>query len=196
MTFARCEMVAGFLVGGFVELADQLFEDIAHLDVGDGIGMQVDVAEPGDNQIEAVGFVELCDLLLKTEMLKHVEGARRKTLDVIGQVGGDIIRVALEFFKSVAAGVVKRDAREVGQLGFEDAFPFVSPLLPGFKHTVLGRFQHAVEPPQDSQRQHDIFVFIWPVRAAQKIGNRPDESGFSLKLSTTVMRPRLLSAKV
>lgn len=140
-------MVAGFLVGRFVELADQFFEDIAHLDVGDGIGMQVDVAELGDDQIEAVGFVELCDLLLKTEMLDNVEGARGKTLDVIGQVGRDVIWVTLEFFKSVATGVVEWDTRNVGEFCLEYAFPFVGPFFPLFKHPVLGRFQHAVEPP-------------------------------------------------
>ncbi len=39
---ARREVFPGGVVGGFGELADQLLEDEAHLDVGDALRVQVD----------------------------------------------------------------------------------------------------------------------------------------------------------
>src|SRR5208283_3711625 len=43
--FAGGEVVAGLFVGGFVEFADKLFEDEAHVVVGDGFGVEVDGGE-------------------------------------------------------------------------------------------------------------------------------------------------------
>src|SRR5690606_25510349 len=46
----RGEVVTGLLVGLFVELADELFEDIAHLHIVDAFGVQIDAGELSDNQ--------------------------------------------------------------------------------------------------------------------------------------------------
>ena len=43
--FARSEVVTRSLVSGFVELADELLEDVAHLGVGHDVRVKVDVAE-------------------------------------------------------------------------------------------------------------------------------------------------------
>jgi len=50
--FTRGEMLPGRFVGDFGKLANQLFEDQAHLGVVDGAGMQVDIGELLGDQIE------------------------------------------------------------------------------------------------------------------------------------------------
>lgn len=65
--FARHKVVAGRLVRCFVEAPNQVFEDQAHLVIGNGVGMQVDVGELPDDQVEPVGLVKLGDLFLDSK---------------------------------------------------------------------------------------------------------------------------------
>jgi hypothetical protein len=50
----RREVPAGGLVGQLGEPPDQLLVQVAHLQIRHGLGMQVDAAEAGDDQIEQV----------------------------------------------------------------------------------------------------------------------------------------------
>ena len=92
----------------FVEPPDQLLEDVAHLDVGHHVGVQVDLAELRDDQVQPVGLVELGDVLLEAEVLDDLAGPGGEALDVVGQVGGDVVGIALEFLEVELAGVVER----------------------------------------------------------------------------------------
>ncbi len=47
-------MIASCFIRGFIESPDQILEDQAHLVIGNGIGMQVDVGEFPDDQVEPV----------------------------------------------------------------------------------------------------------------------------------------------
>ncbi|MCK4898124.1 MAG: hypothetical protein KAS38_05075 [Anaerolineales bacterium] len=58
--------------------------------------MQVDLTELGEDQIQAVGFVQLSDVLLKTEMVDDVPCPAGEALDVLCQVGGDIIWITFQ----------------------------------------------------------------------------------------------------
>ena len=89
-------MIARFFVAGLVEASDQLLADIAHLAIGNKIRMQVDLTELGEDQIQAVGFVQLSDVLLKTEMVDDVPCPAGEALDVLCQVGGDIIWITFQ----------------------------------------------------------------------------------------------------
>ena len=120
---ARREVVAGRLVGRLAELPDQLLEDVAHLDVADRVGVQVDLGELLDHQVEPVGLVELLDLGLEAEVLDDLARPAREAVDVAGQVGGDVVGVALELVEVEPAGVVERlpgdvveDRLDVGEL--------------------------------------------------------------------------------
>ena len=104
---ARGEVVAGLLVAGLIEAPDKFLEDVAHLDVGHLVRVQVDLAELGDEEIQAVRLVELGDVLLKAEMVDDLAGAAGEALDVVGQVGGDVVGIALELLEGEAAGVVE-----------------------------------------------------------------------------------------
>ena len=115
--FARREVVAGRLVRGFVEAPDQVFEDQAHVVIGNGVGMQVDVGELADNQVEPVGLVELGDLLLELEVLEYLSGLGRETLDVMRQVLRGLVGLALELLEVQLAGVVEGVARDLLRIG-------------------------------------------------------------------------------
>ena len=97
--FARREVVAGRLVRCFVEAPDHVFKDQAHVVIGYGVGMQVDVGELPDHQVEPVGLVELGDLFLELEVLEYLPGLGREALDVVRQVLRGLVGFALELLE-------------------------------------------------------------------------------------------------
>ena len=62
----------------------------------DGVGMQVDLAEPRHDEVEQVRPIEPDDLGLELELVEHVPRARRERGDVAAQVVGDVARVIEE----------------------------------------------------------------------------------------------------
>src|SRR5262245_63257796 len=58
---ARCKVVAGRLVGLFVELADEVLKQLPQLFVRQLVGMEIDIAEFRDNEEQDVGLVHLLD---------------------------------------------------------------------------------------------------------------------------------------
>lgn len=69
-------MVAGRLVGGFVEPPNELLEDVPHLDVGNAIRVEVYRREPVNDHVEAIGLIELDDLSLEAEVVQNGPGPR------------------------------------------------------------------------------------------------------------------------
>ncbi len=90
-----------------------------------------------------------------------------EAFDVLGQVGGDIVRIAFELFEGEAAGIVE------GLPGYlvEDRLQVLDPaalqLLEPGQDLVLGGFEHAVQPAQDGHGQHDVLVLVGTVGPAQ-----------------------------
>ena len=169
-------MVAGGLVGRLAELPHELLEDGAHLDVADHVGVQVDLGELLDHQVEAVGLVKLLDLGLEAEVLDDLAGTLAEAGDVVLQVGGDVGGVVGELGKVEAAGVVKRlpgdvveHRLDVGKLTALEA------LMPR-EHRGLGRLEHAVEAAEHSERQDHAAVLGGLVGAAQQVRDTPDEA--------------------
>ena len=154
------EVLAGLLVADLGEPPDQLLEDVAHLDVGHRVGVQVDLAELGDDQVEPVGLVELGDVLLEAEVFDDLAGAAGEALDVVGQVGGDVVRVALELLEGEAAGVVEGTGRRPGEDRLEVLDLAALQALELGQDLVLGRLQHAVQPAQHGQGQHDSLYWF------------------------------------
>ena len=104
------EVFAGVLVHRFVELADQFLEDVAHLQVRHLVRVQVDVLEPLRDQEQQARIFELGDGVVEVEPLDdlpHVVGER---VDVVLQVGGEVLGIAAERLEGVRRGVVEREA--------------------------------------------------------------------------------------
>jgi hypothetical protein len=71
---ARREVVAGGLVGEFVEAADEVLEDEPHLLVRHEFGCRSTSAELGDDEVEDVRLAHLLDLGLELEEVEDVTG--------------------------------------------------------------------------------------------------------------------------
>ena len=82
------------LVGGFCESPDEFLEDVAHLDVVHDIGMEVDLGEPAEDEVEQVRFIEAVDLVAELELVEEdLSGVGGEPGDEVGQVGGDLVLI-------------------------------------------------------------------------------------------------------
>jgi len=170
------EVVARRLVGRFAESPDQFLEDVAHLDVGHRIGVQVDVAELRHHQEQPVMLVQLGDVLLEGKPLEDAPHVGREALDVAGQVPRDLARIVLQPAEGQLARVVERHPRrpvqdriDVSDLAPRQAFRLL-------QHLLLGRLQHTIQPPQHRQRQNHPPILIRPIRPPQQIRHAPNET--------------------
>ena len=79
---ARREVLTGGLVRELGEPPDQLLVEVAHLDVRHGLGVQVDVGELADDQVEEVGPAQPVDLDVEVELVDDVPGRLGEAGDV------------------------------------------------------------------------------------------------------------------
>ncbi len=104
---ARGEVVSGFLVRRFVEFADKFFEAAPHFEVGNGVGVQVDLGELLDELEEAIRFIELLDLLIEPEVVEELAGFLGKGFRVMEKVLCETFGVVQEAAEVVLAGVIE-----------------------------------------------------------------------------------------
>lgn len=64
------------LVRQFGEPSDQFLVEVAHLDVGHAVGMQVDLGELAEREIQQTVLVELGDLRAEIEPVEDLTGLR------------------------------------------------------------------------------------------------------------------------
>jgi hypothetical protein len=172
----RGEVLAGGLVGELREAADELLVEVAHLQVADRVGMQVDLAEPGDDQVEEICTVEPVDLGAEVKLVQDVAGGRGEPRDVRQQVVGDAVGVVEQLPQVERGGVVELLPRRLTQ----DRVDVDHPTLQsggGPEDLLLCGLEHAVEPSQDDQGQDDPAILGLLVVTPQEIGDRPDECG-------------------
>ena len=87
-------MLPGSLVGDLREPADQLFEQIAHLNVGDSIRVKVDLAESLKDLPEDFAIIQTLQLFREEELLKKdVAHVGRETADIVDQIGMELARI-------------------------------------------------------------------------------------------------------
>ena len=143
-------MLAGVLVAGFVEFADQLFKDQPHLAIADGIGVQVDIFEALHHQIKQVGFVEFLDGVVEVEALDDLPHVVAEAGDVIAQVLCQLRRVAEERIEVVTRSVVEGEAGFLAKEIVEIVY-FASHVSQGIEDILFGRRQNAVDAAQDGE---------------------------------------------
>ncbi len=98
---ARGEVLAGVLVEGLIELADQFLEDVAHLNVGDLVRVQVYGAEALHHLEEQARLIELGDGVVEVELFEDFTHVGAEAGDVVAQVGGEVGRVGEQALKRV-----------------------------------------------------------------------------------------------
>ena len=174
---ARGEMIAGGLVGQFVEAADEVFEDQPHVGITDAVGMQVHVAELGDSEIEEVGLAQLLDFVGELEILEDAADVGGEAVDVAGEVLFDVIRVAFELLERQGGVIMETLTGGLAEEFVEGLVVELAalPLLVFAEDLFLGRGEDAVEPPENGHGEHDPLVLGRSVGAAQQVGDLPDE---------------------
>ena len=101
------EVLAGVLVGGLVEAADEFFEDGAHLVVGDSVGMQVGLGKGLHYLIEQAGLVQGLDGVAELEVLNDFAHILAEAVEIVDCVGVDGVLVVEQPLKVVVGGVVE-----------------------------------------------------------------------------------------
>ena len=107
MTSRGVKVIPRLLVGLFVEAHDQVFEQVAHLQVVDPFGVKIDIGHRLDDSEEAVAGVEFLDLTGKLETLEDVPRDRGKSVDVRHEVRCDVLGIAKQPGEGVGARVVE-----------------------------------------------------------------------------------------
>ena len=170
-------MIARGLVGQFVEAADEVLEEQPHVVVADVVGVQVQVAELGDDEVEEVGLAHPLYLVGELEILEDAADVGGEAVDVTGEVLVNVVGVALELLEGERRVIVEplagRFAEELVE-GFV-VQPAALPLLVFAEHLFLGRREDTVEAAEDGHGQHDALILRRAVRPPQQVGNLPDE---------------------
>ncbi len=166
---------------GFVALltesADQLFKYVTHLKVADLIWMKIRLSKLLNHQIQQVVFVQPNNLVIDLESIyENLSGIVTETVDHIGQVRSDIVRVIQQLLKSEFAGVVKAVPRRHVQHGFTHGIVHVlGQILHLLENLVLCGGKNTVQTAQDGEWQNNLAVVGLFVVPTQKFCYGPDE---------------------
>ena len=175
---ARREVIARLLVCLLVEPTDEVLEDVAHRDVGDGVRVQINCSDLLDDFKEAVGLLQLLNLVGEIELLDDLPRARGEAGDEFREVGRELVRVAEELVEGEVAGFVESQfVLPVDHLldGRGVIFALGLQLLVLGDDLILGLSQDAIQPAQHRERDHHSAILRRPVRATQEIGDVPDD---------------------
>ena len=110
------------------------------------VGVEVDLDELRDDQVDEVGSVEPVDLGVEVELLDDVPGGFGVSGDVASEVVGDVVRVGEHAGEGEWESRCCRTARRRFRRGRGRGLSTrpLQLLVPG-QHVVLGRFEDAVE---------------------------------------------------
>jgi hypothetical protein len=185
------EVLAGRLIRQFGELADELLVDVAHLEVRDPVGVQVDVAELGYDLVEQVRALQPADLSLELELRDHVPGSRVEPEDVAAEVLADVRRVVEQLGERERRGVVETVPGDLVEHAV-DVLQAALEVFVALENLCLGGLQDRVQPAKDRQREDDLAVLGLLVVPAEKVGDRPDEGDLLLEVVHPVCPPGCL----
>jgi hypothetical protein len=176
---ARGKVVTRCLIGSFIETPDEVLKEETHGDVVYPPGVQVHLGKLGDDEIQAVGFLQLFDFLFEFEIVEDFADVFGKARNVINEMAADVVRISLELGKVKVAVVVEAYVVALAGSLIEngiDVFDLaVLDLLEAFDYCRFGRSQYAIEASQNGHREHHALVLRWSVWAAEQIGYGPDK---------------------
>jgi len=150
--------------------------EVAHLEVRDPVGVQVEIRELRRDEVEEILLGERLDLQVELELLDHVPRVGREAGDVAAQVAGELWRVVEQAREVELRGVVEALTGRRLQHRVE-VLDLPAQLRVLREHRLLRRLQHGVEPAQHRERQDHPPVLRLLVDAAQLVGDPPDQIG-------------------
>ena len=183
---ARGEVLPGLLAALFREAPQQLFVDIAHLEVGELRGAQRQALVLVEDGGEPVVLDQLGDGGVVVEVVEDVA-------DVLGEaveVGAEVVFQQGRVFSGEALEGVGGGVGEVRLADFEFLHQLVQ--LGGlecgtlaadlFTHLLAPLDEHTFQPADDDDRQDDVLVLVGLELAAQALGRLPDFVGEVVEL--------------
>lgn len=169
-------MIAGF--GIFRKTADQIFKDVAHLHVVDGLRVQIEFRKGLDHGEEAVVLVHLRNLLAKVQTARFGEQdflhVRGKAFDVADEIRCQMVRIIAKFAQRETARIVELEACRFAQC----LRRVIRILVVEGQDLILRRCQGAFKTADNGHGDNDFLVFIALIGAAQLIGNGPNHTRF------------------
>ena len=174
---ARREVLPGLLVGLLRPDADELLEDVAHLDVVHPLRREVDPGETLHHLVEQVLLRHARDLPVEGEALHDLAHVGGESVDPGVQVGGEPVRVVQEPGQVELREVVEGAPGDLAQHAPDDGLRLRLDLRVPREHPRPGGGEQAVEAPQHRHRQDDLAVLVALVRPAEQVADAPDEAG-------------------
>ena len=179
-------MGSGLFVVAFGEAGDKVFEDVAHVIRRHLLGRHVGLGgiEIGDHLVENATFFHRRDLILKLHLLQHVAHVLRKAVQVVAEVGGDVLRIGEKRLESELGNVVEIVARR----RLEKRLLHLKMLLRGIFLLHLGvcRQKTVVKTLHHRHRQNHKAVFMRLVKSRQRVGHIPQNIGLLLNGFTSI----------
>ena len=174
--FTGRKVFAGIFVEGFIEPAHQFLKDVAHLMVGNLVGMEInDVAgKPLHHQEQQAVIVELGDGVWEVELVQNLPHVIGKTVQVGAQVRCEAGRIIEQFLEIVFGPVVEGEARSFAELGIE-VLQLALQLGVRLQDFQLRRRQHAVNAPEHRERQDHVLVFAAFEPITEQFRNGPQK---------------------
>ena len=96
-------VIAGF--GIFREPTNQVLKDVSHLNIVNGLGIEVKLRESLYHRQQTVVLIHLVDLLVKVKAFDDVLHIGRKALDIVAEIRCKVVGIVHKLRKSVLARI-------------------------------------------------------------------------------------------
>ncbi len=168
-------MLSGILVVRLGKAADYLFKDVAHLQIGDFIRVQICVrgGKLFDDNIQNALVCHSRDVPIELELLQNIPNIGGEAIEVVPEIILNAVWLIQQTLEGVLADIVKRMSGDLPEqhIPHGQFFDFLI-LCP---HCILGVGQNAVKAADHGQGQDDLAVFVGLVHPGQLIGDGPNK---------------------
>ena len=173
-------MGSGLFVVTFGKAGDEVFEDVAHVVCRHLLRRHVGLCgiEVRDHLIENAAFLHRRYLIFELHLLKDIAHVLRKAVQVVAEVGGDVLRVGKERLKSKLGSVVEIVTRR----RLEKCLLHLKMLLRSIFLLHLGvcRQKAVVKTLHHRHRQNHKTIFMRLVKPRKRISHIPQDIGLLL----------------
>ncbi len=167
------EVLPRRVVGRLREAPDQLFEDEAHLVVGDRRRAQVDGREVPGELVEQIALIQLVDEVLEVEVLEDLPRIPAEGVHIDGEVlPGQRIRQGGQGHRGV---VVEGQTGRLEELLLLDGGGQLLGLLGLLQDLTLGGLQNAFQAAQHREGEDDPAVLTPLEVSTEQLSDVPDE---------------------
>ena len=157
-----------------IELANQMLENVAHLDAVIGLRVQIQIGKCLHNAEQTAVLIHLVDMAEHFKAIEDFLHFGGEALNVHFEIGFDVVQLVAQFFQRVGRGVIELIAG--------NAVHCLRRIVRIFckfgQNCFLVRLQGTLQAAQNRHRDNDIAVLIRHIGAAQFVGDAPNKVYF------------------